>query len=187
MEATAIIVLGINPTNGLEELHSRVAQGIKEFKKSKNAKLILSGGYYRRIERDPGFREAELMKEYALSKGFSKNNILIETQSRDTLGNAYFTKPLVDSLPAKKVIVVSSKFHCRKAKYFFAFVYGKEYNFKFSYQREKAFTKEELDKMKEAERKSIEEFDNVMKENNINPCEYEKIGALIKNFYPNIK
>lgn len=184
MVSKVILVLGVNPTDNIDELHARVEQGISEYKNNPGSKLVFTGKYSRGYKKDPGFREALMMRDYAVEKGLCEKDIITECEARDTLGNAYYSKLIIDSLCTKEIVLVSTAFHLRKAKYFFDFVYPKEYKFTYSHPKEKSINANVLSEMKKKEKEAIIEFDNVMKENNISPFEYEKIGKLIKSFYP---
>ena len=61
--------------------------------------------------------EASAMKEYALSLGIPEMNILAEEKSKDTLGNAFFTKiTYLEKYNWKNVIVITSDFHLNRTK-----------------------------------------------------------------------
>ena len=72
--------------------------------------------------------EAEAMKEYAVSERIPIDSILIEQDSKDTLGNAYFTKVnILEPNNWKNVLVITSDFHLERTKYIFDLVLGPEY------------------------------------------------------------
>ena len=66
----------------------------------------------------PSRFEAEAMKEYAISEGVPTDLILIEQESKDTLGNAYFTKVnILEPNNWKNVLVITSDFHLERTKW----------------------------------------------------------------------
>jgi uncharacterized SAM-binding protein YcdF (DUF218 family) len=80
----------------------------------------------------PPITEAKAMRDYAVKLEVPKDKILLEEQSNDTIGNAYFTK--VDFLKPnnwKILVVVTSEFHMKRTKYIFKKVLGPEYNVEF--------------------------------------------------------
>ncbi|MFH1425475.1 MAG: YdcF family protein [archaeon] len=183
MRADVIIILGHDSDKGkLSDLaKSRVDKGLDVYGKTK-AKILMSGGYSLQHKKDPGYREAELMKEYAVGKGVPEKDILIEIESRDTNGNAYFTKQIAKSKKWKDIVVVSSDFHMFKVKYFFNFVYGKGYNT--SYRSSKSgFKKKEINDVMKKERKSVKGMKELCKRKNIKSGEDLKLRRLLNNFY----
>jgi uncharacterized SAM-binding protein YcdF (DUF218 family) len=177
--AEAIIVLGHESKRKLSSLCiKRLEKAIKLYSK-KELPIIFSGGYSLKNKRGEGPSEAELMKNYAIKKGVSLSNILLEEKSRDTQGNAYFTKQILKKKGWKKVLVITSDFHLLKTKFFFDFIYGPK--FKISYMGVKSdFSKKEI---KEKERKSIDVMIKIYKEKDIKQGEDEKIGEILKTFY----
>ena len=72
------------------------------------------------------------MKEYALSLGIPEMNILAEEKSKDTLGNAFFTKiTYLEKYNWKNVIVITSDFHLNRTKFLFDNVLGPQYAIKY--------------------------------------------------------
>lgn len=69
--------------------------------------------------------EAEAMKAYISSHGVPKNRVKTETQSRDTIGNAIFTKPM---LKENLFILITSDYHLSRAKALFTHIYGEGYH-----------------------------------------------------------
>jgi uncharacterized SAM-binding protein YcdF (DUF218 family) len=72
--------------------------------------------------------EAQMALEY-LSKNFTfdiKKAILLE-ESRDTVGEAIYSKIRIDDLNFKLVYVITSDWHLKRAKYIFKKIYGSNY------------------------------------------------------------
>jgi uncharacterized SAM-binding protein YcdF (DUF218 family) len=183
MALDAIIVLGND--SGESKLSdialSRVNRAIALYK-AKGAKLIFSGGYSLQHKKDPGYREADLMKEHALKSHVPEEDILVEDKSRDTQGNVFFTKSIVKSHSWKNLLVVTSDFHILKAKYFFDFIYGDGFNI--TYEAVKTdLSEEELRAINEKERASIEVMKRIYAEKHISRGDDEGIGNNLRAFY----
>lgn len=113
-KADAILVLGykVNDDGNLSPtLKSRVDKGIELYKQGLAKYLIFTGGAVANK-----FTEAEAMKQYAIEKGINNNVLFAETESQNTIENIYFSNTIFKSLAAKKVIVVSSAYHTKRAK-----------------------------------------------------------------------
>lgn len=130
----AIIVLagGINSDGTLPDLpKGRVDRGIECFTRDNAQAIIMTGkyGFWLDWKKEiPPRSEAEAMKEYAVSKGVKEEAVISEETSKDTLGNAYFTK--VDILQPKgwkNVTIVTSDFHLERTKLVFDLVLGSDY------------------------------------------------------------
>src|SRR3989338_5334202 len=129
-----IIVLGggISPDGSLPEIpKKRVERGIELFREITAFKLIMSGkyGFWLDWQKNaPSRSEAIAMQEYALTLGMKAENILTEEDSKDTLGNAFFTK--INILEPNKwtdITVVTSDYHLERTKYVFELVLGPKY------------------------------------------------------------
>jgi uncharacterized SAM-binding protein YcdF (DUF218 family) len=131
----AIIILGgsTHPDGSLRDIPKhRVDEGVRLLKTGIAPRIIMSGGYSFWLDETgeiPAISEAEAMRNYALSLGVSDNQILIEKKSKDTLGNAYYTK--VDFLEKNDwhtLLVVTSDFHMDRTRFLFDTVLGPEYS-----------------------------------------------------------
>jgi hypothetical protein len=177
-----MIILGYESQGELSEIaKQRVDKGIELYKDHK-VKILLSGGFSLEHKKDPGFREASLMKDYALSKGVSAEDLLTEEESRDTLGNACFTKRIINSNSWKNILIVTSDFHIKKTQFHFDFVYGEDYDL--SYLAVEAnLSGEKLNEFQEKDIKSMDIMKKIYKENSIKKGENEKIISLLLAFY----
>lgn len=123
----AIVILGggINENGTLpEEAMKRVKKGAKLY--SKGAALIMSGKWSFLAEKTFPKSEAAAMKEYALSLGVREEDIFVESESQDTLGNAYFVKKMIDAQGFGQFIVITSKFHEKRASFIFEQAFGRK-------------------------------------------------------------
>lgn len=129
-----IIILGgrINTDGTLPDLpRGRVDEGVRRYKNNEASKILMTGnyGFWLDWSREIPMRsEAGAMKEYAESLGVSGHDVLVEAVSKDTLGNAYFTKiNILEPNKYRNVIVVTSDFHIDRTKYIFDLVFGPTY------------------------------------------------------------
>jgi uncharacterized SAM-binding protein YcdF (DUF218 family) len=115
-----VIVLGASLSNGKPTplLAGRIDRAVSFYKKQSKMgippKIIFSGGK----GPDEPRSEAEAMAEYALEKGVSQSDILLEPNSSSTLENMKFSKRIMDSdSNGEKYssIFVTSDFHLLRA------------------------------------------------------------------------
>jgi|TARA_B100001971_G_C18130716_1_gene504664 uncharacterized SAM-binding protein YcdF (DUF218 family) len=156
-----IIVLagGVNPDGTLPKSpKARVEKGVELYKDRQARKLVMSGAYgfwLDWLKKVPVKHESVAMKEYAISLGVPSDAILIEDQSKDTLGNAYFTKiNVLEKYSWKDVVVVTSEFHIPRTKIVFDVVLGPDYKINYV-PSENILTDEEQAKWQESEKKTI--------------------------------
>ncbi len=108
-----IVILGYALNNKGEmrpPLIERLNQGLALSKANPNAKIIVTGGVPKQ-----GVTESYLMKKWLIKKGISANKISIEGKSRDTVENAIFATKIIKSFKPKKVTIISSASHMRRA------------------------------------------------------------------------
>ena len=71
---------------------------------------------------------AEAMREFAIAHGVPSDAIHCDVHSRDTVGDAVFTKRnVIDTMRAKHLLGITSDYHAARAEAIFAFVYGADY------------------------------------------------------------
>lgn len=126
-----IIVLGYDLTKPFanEILSSRVWTALREYKKLKKkfdvVKLLFTGG-------NPSKRnilsEGEAMADFAIRYNIPETDIIIETESDDTLENAHFTVKLLKKYNFNSFILISSEFHIERAAFIFDCIF--KYNYK---------------------------------------------------------
>ncbi len=131
MKLDAIIVLGAGMTNNQNlprEAKERLNKAIEIFDEHTVSYIILSGKYSYKFATKPKTTEAELMKLYLRSRGIPAHKIIKEEHSKDTFGNAYFTKQyVIDAKGLENIAIVTSDYHIPKAAFLFRKVYGHEY------------------------------------------------------------
>ena len=106
-----IIILGAGiwgdkPSPMLED---RLLEGIKLYKNNVSNKIIMSGDHGRKE-----YDEVNIMKNYAIEKGIPSENIFMDHAGFSTYESIYRAK---DIFQAKKVIIVTQKYHLYRALY----------------------------------------------------------------------
>lgn len=133
--ADAIVVLG----GGVEEdgaltwaSCTRVAQAAEVYRAGVAPRLILSGRCSLSQDSEPDVTEASAMADLAVLLGVPREAMYLEEESRDTLGNAYFTRErLLEPNGWRRIRVVTSDFHLSRAAWVFRKILGGEYDFSF--------------------------------------------------------
>ncbi len=87
----------------------RVKHGVELYKEEEAPKLIFSGAA------KDGPSNALTMKKYAIKQGVPEEDILLEEEATDTLENAKFTREIIKDEGFKKIILVTSPYHQRRA------------------------------------------------------------------------
>jgi uncharacterized SAM-binding protein YcdF (DUF218 family) len=88
--------------------------------------IVTCGWAYRK---DSTVNISEALKDYLIRHHkFSYDQIIVELNSRDTVGDAVFTRLNVAmKMGFRKICVVTSSYHVARAKKIFKFVYGDSY------------------------------------------------------------
>lgn len=78
----------------------------------------------------PPYSESDAMTAYALEMGIPGDALLKENESKDTLGNAYFTKVrhLIPKHLGKLAVILGPNHSLERVKYIFNKVLGEEYD-----------------------------------------------------------
>jgi hypothetical protein len=134
--ADAIVVLGTSVNeDGSLPLHARqrVERAVITFALGVAPRIIFSGQCGLSIADPPSCSEARAMADYAISLGISKEVILLEEQSRDTIGNAYFVhRRHLAPNGWTSIRVVTSDFHVPRTTWVFEKILGPRYDVSFS-------------------------------------------------------
>lgn len=84
-------------------------------------------------EADPPVTEAAAMAAYARAHGLPAKAVLLEEQSRDTIGNAWFVRTRwLDPNRWRSIRVVTTDYHIPRAAWIFRKVLGPDYDVAFS-------------------------------------------------------
>ncbi len=94
-------------------MRTRVEKAVELWRKGKVGKLFFAGGHVK----NPHI-ESEVMKEYAISLGVPKEQIITETQSVSTYHNMLHSKDIMEDHGLKSCVVVTNGWHLRKANHY---------------------------------------------------------------------
>jgi uncharacterized SAM-binding protein YcdF (DUF218 family) len=117
-EADAIVVLG-GATRGdthmgtlpdLNQQADRLVYAAALYKAGKAPLIVLSGG-----SQGDARPEAQLMRETLVVMGVPTRDMLLEGASRDTHDNALYTAVVLNGKGVRKILLVTSAFHMRRA------------------------------------------------------------------------
>ena len=165
----------------------RVEKGVELYNQRKAKKIIMSGAYgfwLDWLKKVPPIHEAEAMKNHALFLGIPHEDILIEDDSKDTLGNAYFVKvSILEKNNWKNIIVVTSDYHLPRVKIIFNTVLGPDYTIEYV-ESKNIFTEEEKQVWKESEAKTIEVSNKIINIDIIKPGDTEEIKNILFTVHP---
>ena len=157
----AIVVLGYELKKNFELKNIakyRVERANELFEKGLASKVIFLGSHSFWNKDKPEITEAKAMRDYAISKGLPKNVTLLEENSKDSIGNAYFVrKNYLEKNNWKKIIVVTTDFHIPKTKYVFQKVLGNNYYFK-TESTKSGLSASKVKELKLRERKVVDWF-----------------------------
>lgn len=130
-----IVVLGggISKDGVLSNISKgNIDKAIELYNKNSQQYIIVSGKYYFGLKYIPAKTEAQAMKEYAISLEVDADHIIMEQQSLDTLGNAYFTDKIISSMTnIKAITVVAMDLHMRRVNYIFGKIFGNRFELYF--------------------------------------------------------
>ena len=109
----AAIVLGaaIRADKPSPVFRERINHAVNLYKQDKIKVLIFTGG----IGKGQSSSEAEVAKKFAINKGVSAENILIETRSTITFENLTEAKALLAANGLETVLLVSDPLHMKRA------------------------------------------------------------------------
>ena len=110
----------------------RADKAAEVFRTCRKAKIITCGWNYRE---DCSIKIADSMSSYLHQKHkVPKENLIREYKSRDTVGDAVFTrKDIVNKYKLKNLAIVTSLYHRKRTEVIFRFVYSKVFQLSFLY------------------------------------------------------
>jgi uncharacterized SAM-binding protein YcdF (DUF218 family) len=94
---------------------------------SGRAHRIVMSGAYGMYDPQPPRAEATVMAQIAIAAGVPPDGLSVEAQSRDTIGNIWFTKPLLGEPAGQVVTVVTSDWHAARVRYLAQVIWGPRY------------------------------------------------------------
>ncbi len=93
---------------------SRVLEAIRQYRAGIAPRLLMTGGAVANR-----FVEAQVMLQFAESQGVPASALLAESQSRNTIQNAYYSYKIMQAHGWTSALVVSSPTHLRRASLIF--------------------------------------------------------------------
>lgn len=128
MEFDCIIVLAneMDKEGNLNlESVARIKLASDSYFNNPSATLITCGWNYRK---DSKLFIGDVMKNYAVKLGVPFKKIITENNSRDTVGDAFFTKlTILKNNKWKNLLIVTSDYHVIRTSKIFKFIYGSQY------------------------------------------------------------
>ena len=95
----------------------RLFYAIKLYNLGKIKKIVISGGNGQLI--NDGHMEADWSKDFLINCGIPEQDILIESKSRNTWENSLFTSKLLKENTNKKLLLITSAWHMKRATFCF--------------------------------------------------------------------
>tara|TARA_Y100001954_G_scaffold159262_1_gene169038 strand:- start:608 stop:1357 length:750 start_codon:yes stop_codon:yes gene_type:complete len=95
----------------------RLFYAIQLFNSGKINNILISGGNGQLLNN--GYMESEWSKDFLINCGIPEENILIENKSRNTWENAKYTYDVLKEDRNKKLLLITSSWHMRRAKFCF--------------------------------------------------------------------
>ena len=134
--ADALVVLGrgVDADGALPRLaKQRVERAAELFAWETAPRIIFSGRCSLMTDTEPAVTEAQSMADYARVLGLPRDALLVEEESRDTIGNAYFVmRRFLEPNDWTSIRVVTSDFHIQRTAWVFQKVLGLGYDVSFS-------------------------------------------------------
>jgi vancomycin permeability regulator SanA len=111
IDADCILVLGAGVYNGTPTpmLNDRLLQGIALYETGASDRLLMSGDHGRKE-----YDEVNVMKQYAIDAGVSSEKVFMDHAGFSTYESLYRAR---DIFQAKKIIIVTQKYHLYRALY----------------------------------------------------------------------
>jgi len=104
-ELLVILGLCLKDNCATDGFIARLDRGVQLYQKAGNKKVLLLGG----ITKGNTVSEAECGRTYLLSQGVLEEDIYIEGQSRNTLENLHFARPVIKSW--RSIVFISNRYH----------------------------------------------------------------------------
>ncbi len=185
MDCDVVIVLGGGRDSELKlntRSRARVDRALDLFSADSHIKIILSGGISFSSPAEYQKTEAEMLREYAMGKGFPSDRILLEESSTDTLGNAFFSRvEFLDPNNWRRVSVVSSEFHIPRCRYLFEKVLGDGFSVTYE-STQSGYDQSKLDELEEQERHIRKVYDKWL--SSIEPGDIEGVRKILFEHHP---
>src|SRR6185437_12239401 len=147
-----------------------------------NIPVIVSGGYSAWMKKVK-YAEADVMKNYLAKHGVPLKQIFLERESRDTIGNAYFSKQIIKKHPSwKRILIVTTNAHIPRSRWIFKKVFGANYHLSYLGVSSKIINAHGVEK-----RNRYEKYVTLLYKVWLSPAgegDDAKIMRLLKKFHP---
>ncbi|MEK7153240.1 MAG: YdcF family protein [Patescibacteria group bacterium] len=152
-EAYIVLGGGIDASGRLSDTSMSRVEYASELYHRQRLPFVVSGRWSLLAETAPARTEAAAMREYAIANGVSEDSILVEDESMETVGNAYFTYTrYIKPKGWRAVEVVTAAFHSARALYSFRKVLGSSCTVRMAVSRD-IFSPAEQSKLEQRESK----------------------------------
>jgi hypothetical protein len=105
---------------------ARAGRAVALYRSGRAPRIVMSGAYGM-FDLAPPRAEATVMAQLAVAAGVPQGDVYAEARSRDTIGNVWFTKPLLHQHGWHRVIVVTSGWHAPRVRYLTHLIWGPGY------------------------------------------------------------
>ena len=153
-----IIILGSpNDEQGnLSEMATgRLEQGLAEYRNHDGYKILCTGGFGKHFNTTDR-PHAEYAIRCLQQKGIPEKDLLEIAQSRNTVEDAFLSKPIIDKYGVRSLIVVSSDFHMLRVEHIFRQIF-EGYDLTFS-GAETSFSTERFRALRNHEKSELEKL-----------------------------
>jgi uncharacterized SAM-binding protein YcdF (DUF218 family) len=126
VSADVIVALGGGITSDggpLPATAARARQAAALYRSGRAHRIVMSGAHGM-FDPPPRRPEALAMAQIAVAAGVAEDDIAIEARSRDTIGNIWFTKPMLAERRWHRVIVVTASWHAPRVRYLAQTIWG---------------------------------------------------------------
>jgi uncharacterized SAM-binding protein YcdF (DUF218 family) len=123
--AGAIIVLGSPNTKDGRLYDVAIARckiALGEYRKNKNYKFLLTGGYGTHFN-ESNHPHAWYLAQYLIESGVPEKDILEYAESTNSIEDARLSRPIILKHSINRIIIVTSDYHLNRAEYIFNQVY----------------------------------------------------------------
>ena len=153
---------------------SRLKMGFNMYFQKKSKKIITTGWDYRT---DSDLFISNVYKTNLMDLGVPSKSIFTETNSRDTVGDAFFSKKIVLKYNWFRLLIITSDYHLLRAKIIFEFIYGDKFKLDFiGVKSSNSFSSETKEK------NSLDSFNSTFSK--IKQADDKEIYNCLKNEHP---
>ncbi len=134
----------------------RLAKGLILYRQNPGCKILLTGGFGDHFNRT-GLPHAHYAQQALLAQGVPESDFVEVALSRHTVEDGLLSRPLAARYGAKRLIVVTSDFHLRRAKFIFDRLFP-GYDLSYAAAPSQA-EPEELDRLRQHEAQALDQLE----------------------------